>query len=224
MRLILINQNRIRLTACFVKYKEMKKILFLMIVSLLTVKGFTQQTISLTQKEKDAILYMREEEKLARDVYDSMYIQWGVNPFGNIRQSEQIHMDRMKALITTYKLQDPVYKNNDTHGLFTNALLKNYYNEFVATGSQDLPGALRTGAKIEELDIADLQERIKQTQRPDILSTYNYLTMASENHLRAFVRRLKMLGINYEPVILTKTAFAKIISARDTRGRVGRWN
>lgn len=177
------------------KYNKMKKTIFLMIVSLLTIKGFTQQTISLTQKEKDAILYMREEEKLARDVYDSMYIKWGVNPFGNIRQSERIHMDRMKALIATYKLQDPVYKNNDMHGLFINALLRNYYNELVATGSRALPEALRAGAKIEELDIADLRERIKQTQRPDILATYNYLTMASENHLRAFVRRLKMLGL-----------------------------
>lgn len=145
---------------------------------------------------------MREEEKLARDVYDSMYIKWGVNPFGNIRQSEQIHMDKMKALITTYKLQDPVYKNNDKHGLFTNALLKNYYNKLVAEGSQALSEALGAGAKIEELDIADLQERIKQTKKPDILATYNYLTMASENHMRAFIRRLKRLGINYEPVIL----------------------
>lgn len=202
----------------------MKKTIFLLMVSLLAIEGFTQQKNSLTQKERDAILYMREEEKLARDVYDSMYIQWGVNPFGNIRQSEQFHMDKMKELIATYQLRDPVFKNNDAHGLFANALLKNYYNELVAEGSVALPGALRAGAKIEELDIADLQERIKQTQRPDILATYNYLTMASENHLRAFVRRLKMLGINYEPVILTKTAFAKIISARDTKGGYGRWN
>ena len=212
------------LDACFVKYKRMKKVIFFMIVSLVSVKSFAQQTSSLTPKERDAIIYMREEEKLARDVYDSMYMKWGVNPFGNIRQSEQIHMDRMKALIERYKLPDPVSKNNDMRGLFSNALLKNYYHELVSTGSQSLTEALSTGAKIEELDIADLQERIKQTDKPDILATYNYLTMASENHLRAFTRRLKMMGINYEPVFLSKTAFAKIISAGNTRGGYRRRN
>jgi hypothetical protein len=68
------------------------------------------------------------------------------------------------------------------------------------------------------LDIADLKERIRQTQRQDIITSYNYLKMASENHLRAFVRRLKMQGVNYEPVILNKNEFNKIIAAENIKG------
>lgn len=204
----------------------MKKIFLTVFLLSGTISGFTQQNIILNQQEKDAILYMREEEKLARDVYDLLYDKWGINPFDNIRQSEQVHMDRMKTLITTYQLEDPVMKNLDKQGIFTNVLLQQYYNELSTTGVRSLVDALKVGAKIEELDIADLEERIKQTQRQDIISSYNFLKMASENHLRAFVRRLKMQGVIYEPVILSKTEFEKIIVSEEARGRNGGrgWN
>ena len=204
----------------------MKKIFLTVFLLSGTISGFTQQNSILNQQEKDAILYMREEEKLARDVYNLLYDKWGINPFGNIRQSEQVHMDRMKTLITTYQLEDPVMKNLDKQGIFTNVLLQQYYNELSTTGVRSLIDALKAGAKIEELDIADLEERIKQTQRQDIISSYNFLKMASENHLRAFVRRLKMQGIIYEPVILSETEFEKIIASEEARGRNGGrgWN
>ena len=201
----------------------MKKLVFLGVVVLQTIIGFSQQNIYLTQLEKDAIVYMREEEKLARDVYDSMYAKWGGNPLGNIRQSEQVHMNRMKTLITTYQLQDPVTQTGDSQGKFVSSLMQKYYNELTASGSLSLTEALKVGAKIEELDIADLEERIKQTQREDIISSFEFLKMASHNHLRAFVRRLKMQGVNYEPVILTKAQFQKITLAEENesgcRGR-----
>lgn len=204
----------------------MKKIFLTVFLLSGTISGFTQQNSILNQQEKDAILYMREEEKLARDVYNLLYDKWGINPFGNIRQSEQVHMDRMKTLITTYQLEDPVMKNLDKQGIFTNVLLQQYYNELSTTGVRSLIDALKAGAKIEELDIADLEDRIKQTQRQDIISSYNFLKMASENHLRAFVRRLKMQGIIYEPVILSETEFEKIIASEEARGRNGGrgWN
>lgn len=202
----------------------MKKFIVFFSAILLLVTSFAQ-TASLTQTEKEAILYMREEEKLARDVYEFLYAKWAGNPFGNIRQSEQTHMNRMKILIATYKLTDPVEINKDKPGVFSNTLMQQYYNELTATGSQSLTDALKVGAKIEELDINDLNERISQTKRTDITRTYIYLKEASENHLRAFTRRMKMLGLNYEPVILTKTEFDKIISAKDNnRGNGGRWN
>ena len=189
----------------------------------LSITGFTQQSTSLNQQEKDAILYMREEEKVARDVYEFLYTKWVINPFGNIRQSEQTHMDMMKTLMATYKLTDPVNDNKDKPGVFTNAILQKYYNEFIASGSLSLIEALKVGAKIEEMDIADLEERIKQTKQASIISSYNYLKMASGNHLRAFVRRLKMQGINYEPVFLKKTEFDKIINEKgNSRGNGGR--
>ena len=204
----------------------MKKIFLAVFLLIGTTSSFAQQNSILNQQEKDAILYMREEEKLARDVYNLLYDKWGINPFNNIRQSEQVHMDRMKTLITTYQLEDPVMKNLDMQGVFTNVQLQQYFNELSTTGGRSLIDALKVGAKIEELDIANLEERIKQTQKQDIISSYNFLKMASENHLRAFVRRLKMQGVVYEPVILSKTEFETIISSEGTPGRNGGrgWN
>lgn len=204
----------------------MKKIFLAVFLLTGTTVSFGQQNSLLNQQERDAILYMREEEKLARDVYNLLYDKWGINPFNNIRQSEQVHMDRMKTLITTYQLEDPVMKNLDMQGVFTNVQLQQYFNELSTTGGRSLIDALKVGAKIEELDIADLEERIKQTQKQDIISSYNFLKMASENHLRAFVRRLKMQGVVYEPVILSKAEFEKIISSEGTPGRNGGrgWN
>jgi hypothetical protein len=191
----------------------MKKFSSITALLLLSLTGFTQQHVTLNQQEKDAISYLREEEKLARDVYDSMYAKWQVNPFGNIRHSEQNHMDRMQTLIRSYNLTDPILSTNDKKGAFTNTTLQSLYNELVTTGSRSLNAALKVGAKIEELDINDLEERVKQTKQLHIITTYNALKMASENHLRAFVRRLKVLGENYEPIMLNKLQFEKIIAA-----------
>lgn len=185
-----------------------------------------QESATLNQQEKEAILYMREEEKLARDVYHFLYEKWSTNPFGNIRQSEQTHMDRVEALIRTYRLDDPVAKSNDKKGHFQNEFLQKQYDELTASGSLSLRGALQAGAKIEELDIADLDVRIKQTTRADINATFEYLRMASENHLRAFVRRLERMGVTYTPVILEKAVFNKIITSAGNQRGYGRngWN
>jgi hypothetical protein len=183
-------------------------LLFLFIV----VAGFAQQSDLLSKREKDAITYIREEEKMARDVYDSMFNKWKVNPFGNIRKSEQVHMNRMEQLINTYQLQDPVKANGDRPGIFTDALMKQYYQELIVLGSKTFTDALRAGGKIEELDIHDLDQRINETRQQDIIVAYEFLRNASYNHLRAFVRRLKMDGIIYEPEILSKQSFDTIIA------------
>jgi len=189
----------------------MKKGIIIILGLILTTVGLAQQPNKLRIKESDAIVYIREEEKLARDVYDSMYAKWGGNPFGNIRKSEQVHMDKMKLLIDVYQLKDPVISNNDIPGTFANTSLQGYYNELIAAGSNSFTEALKVGAKIEELDIADLNKRIEITHQKDIIDTYQELKKASENHLRAFVRRLKMQGLEYEPVILSNQLFEKIV-------------
>ncbi len=197
----------------------MKKIL--VVVALFSFsKGFARQPQPglLSAAEKNAIVYMWEEEKLARDVYDSLYVKWGGNPFGNIRQSERVHMDRMLQLITRYDLSDRVDVHKAQPGLFKNDHLQRYYKELVASGAVSLAGALKAGATIEELDIRDLEERMAQTERKDILETYRFLKQASENHLRAFVRKLKMQGVDYKPVILSGAGFAQIIGSVNVRG------
>ena len=54
---------------------------------------------NLTQSEIDDLLYMHEEEKLARDVYLTLYEKWDLALFNNIATSEQRHMDAVDTLI-----------------------------------------------------------------------------------------------------------------------------
>lgn len=45
----------------------------------------------------DDLLYMREEEKLARDVYITLYEKWGIPVFNNISNRESDHNDLIQA-------------------------------------------------------------------------------------------------------------------------------
>ena len=53
----------------------------------------------LSTTEAEALVFMREEEKLARDVYQLLYAQWGQKVFSNIAVSEQQHMDAVALLL-----------------------------------------------------------------------------------------------------------------------------
>ena len=147
--------------------------------------GITGQ---LTQQEKDSILLLREEEKLARDVYLTLGEKWNVRVFGNISQSESRHMAAMKMLVDTYGLEDPV--TDDTVGVFASPEFSRLYRELVALGSASLADAYDVGVKIEELDIKDLQDALADVKSPDVRRVYQNLLRASGNHLRAFSSKL----------------------------------
>jgi hypothetical protein len=108
----------------------------------------------LSDVEAEGILYMREEEKLARDVYLTLYDQWGMQILSNIADSESTHMEAVKTLIDRYGLDDPAAGKGI--GEFTNEELKALYDQLVEQGSQSLVDALQVGAAIEEIDILDL--------------------------------------------------------------------
>jgi hypothetical protein len=61
----------------------------------------------LSAEEAASLLFMREEEKLARDVYNTLSATWGIQSFSIIASSEQRHMDEIKVLLDRYALTDP---------------------------------------------------------------------------------------------------------------------
>ena len=115
----------------------------------------------LTEVEAEGLIFMREEEKLARDVYLTLYDQWNIPIFQNIARSEQTHTDAIKNLLDTYGLVDPMV--NDKIGVFVNPDLQALYDQLVEMGSQSLSDALKVGIAIEEIDILDLKKYIAQT-------------------------------------------------------------
>ena len=142
----------------------------------------------LSSLERDGLIYMRLEEKLARDVYLTLGKTYKQKMFVNIPESEQRHMDAVKALLDKYEIADPVTDNEV--GSFTNAEFKKLFDDLVAKGQTSFKDAMLVGKEIEEMDLKDLIERIEQTDNPDIKAVYENLKRGSENHLRAFTRHL----------------------------------
>ncbi|HAP36524.1 MAG TPA: hypothetical protein DCQ28_11495 [Bacteroidetes bacterium] len=172
---------------------------------------------SLSIEEGNGLLYMREEEKLARDVYTELYVKWNLRPFSNITRSEQMHMNAILSLLTRYSLQDPVDVNGA--GVFKNEGLQNLYNALIVEGNKSVVDALNVGATIEEVDIVDLQKHLRETDNQDITFVYDNLLRGSRNHLRAFVKNIKAQGVTYVPQYLTAAEYEQIISTPMERGR-----
>jgi len=177
------------------------------------------ETNELSSDEAAGILYMREEEKLARDVYDRLGDLWGVPIFRNIARSEDTHMDAVLVLIDRYDLSDPVGDNGP--GVFEDPALQTMFDDLVETGTTSLEDAFRVGVLIEELDIADLTDRLATTDNIDVRIVYQNLMKGSRNHLRSFYRQLDRSSVDYEPMYLPADEFSRIIdSPRETGGAI----
>ena len=164
----------------------------------------------LSPDEIEAILYMREEEKLARDVYLVLYNKTGLSIFNNIAKSEQTHMDAVLGLIEKYNLTDPL--EGMGIGEFNSTEMQELYERLVAQGNEGEVEALKVGALIEEIDIKDLDEWLKRTDNEDIKAVFGSLRMGSENHLRAFTRLLREnYGVVYTPQVLSEEEYESIV-------------
>ena len=148
----------------------------------------TIQSNELTADQKEGLIFMIEEEKLARDVYAALYNTWGTRVFTNITKSEQKHMDAVENLLNKYELEIPTTLSNI--GVFEDSHLQEMYDDLIAKGNSSLIDALEVGVIIEEVDIADLQELIEAGLPSDIEEVYNNLLNGSYKHLRAFNRQL----------------------------------
>ena len=171
---------------------------------------------SLSDAEKDGIIFMREEEKLARDVYLYFYEKYGMRIFNNIANSESSHMSAIKILLDKYNLPDPVL--NDEIGSFQNEELAALYVKLTEAGDVSLLEALKVGLTIEDLDIRDLMLFDDDVTSEDILLVYNNLTKGSRNHLRAFYRQTTQNGGTYTAQFITQELFDYIINSPKERG------
>ena len=171
----------------------------------------------LGDQETADLFYMREEEKLAHDVYVFLYDLWGLPVFNNIASSESQHTVSVLALLTRYGIADPA--DGLPAGQFQNVDLQALYDTLIEQGSLSLESALRVGAAIEEIDILDLQDTIANTTQADIQLIYQNLLSGSSNHLRAFVNTLQQqTSQTYQPQYLSAEEYEAILSGANASG------
>jgi hypothetical protein len=190
-------------------------------------RGTCQATVSeqisalpqdeLSEAEVADLLFLREEEKLARDVYRTLSTVHDLPVFANIAPAEQHHMDLIGVLVERYGLEDPVA--DDAAGSFTDPRLRALYTDLVTRGRTSLEDALRVGATIEDMDLADLARLEAAADNADVRLVTSNLARGSRNHLRAFTRVLDRNGFEpYAPVHLDAAAFEAILASEHERG------
>jgi len=186
---------------------------FVMLVSCQT-GGEEPETLTLTDEEKEDLLFLREEEKLARDVYLYAYEKYGLRIFQNISGSEQNHMNMVLALLIKYELEDPA---SPEVGVFNNPELQTLYDELTALVDQSETDALIVGATIEDLDINDIHTFQERTEKLDLLDVYGKLECGSRNHLRSYYGELVNRDVTYSPQFISQEEFDEIVNSPHER-------
>lgn len=168
---------------------------------------------TLTQQATDFLRQLREEEKLAHDVYVALSPHDAV--FTMISKSEQVHFDSVGTLLTTYQIDDPSLGKAQAE--FTSGAMQSLHDQLVGKG-MTRQAALEVGAEIEELDIADIKKGRALTDAADVLAVLDRLEKGSRNHLREFHAKLTADGVTYVPTHLSQADYDAIVTSPHEMG------
>jgi len=175
----------------------------------------TQPTSGISEALANTLSYMGNEERLAYDVYNRLYQEWGINQFTNIANNSEVkHIQAVQKLVQTYKLDDTVhftnvdlpslgYVNtavvNMQAGTYDIAKIQRLYDDLVTAGAVSETEALKVGCIVEVVDIDDLDTYIKiaeDSNASDVIETFNFLRNGSYNHYWSFDKALKNRGMS----------------------------
>lgn len=165
----------------------------------------------LNESEAAHLRFIREEEKLARDIYYVLAGMWDLKIFVKIAESEQRHTDAVRLVIEKYNISDPAKATPP--GVFVNGEVQKLYNVLNERGKASSLEALKIGALTEEKDISDINVAMAGTNKPDLLDLYRYLKEGSSTHLRGFMAEIRKAGGDYAPQFLSISDFEKALKA-----------
>jgi hypothetical protein len=194
----------------------MKKLLLTFVmITMISLSAVFAAT--LTEEDIQKITWVREEEKLARDVYLTLYDIWGIKTFSNIAKSEQTHMDAIRdELIIPNGIEDPV--KTEEVGVFTNPDIQALYDQLIETGSASVQDAVTIGLMIEDMDIFDLEEVIATVDDETVKEVMGHLQDGSENHMRAFYNQADKYDVVYEAAYITQEEMDEILTGSNGNG------
>lgn len=169
----------------------------------------------LSDSQAATLRHMREEEKLARDLYLYFDARWGSRVFANIAASEQMHMDQILSFLQAYGLSDPA---TTVAGTFNDVALQQLYDQLATRGGTSLLEALRAAAYVEEVDIRDLRLAADAASDTSLQQMYLNLTSASYSHLNAVAGQIEILSATYSAQVLDAADVATILSGAGVAG------
>ena len=164
---------------------------------------------TLTAREKDGLIFIWEEEKAARDLYNGLYEKNNMTIFLDLVRSESSHMDQARTVMEKHGLTLPL----DEPGVFQNQTLQEIHDQLLAEGLQSDQDALTVAAIFEEISIVDLEKELLASQAEDVRTVYDGLLAGSRKHLRSYVSDLEGQGIEYQPRYLEAEQFQEIVKS-----------
>ena len=164
---------------------------------------------TLTAREKDGLIFIWEEEKAARDLYNGLYEKNNMTIFLDLVRSESSHMDQARTVMEKHGLTLPP----DEPGVFQNQTLQEIHDQLLAEGLQSDQDALTVAAIFEEISIVDLEKELLASQAEDVRTVYDGLLAGSRKHLRSYVSDLEGQGIEYQPRYLEAEQFQEIVKS-----------
>jgi len=145
---------------------------------------------------KKSLAFMYEEERLAKEVYLSVYKKQPVQQLYRIAtNSETRHISAVESLARKYG----VAISPQRVGRYRNSHIQSLFNTLYKKGIRSTKDALQVGCMVEVTDINDLNKYIYQAQQAgasDVLQTYEFLRKGSYNHYWAFDKGLKSIGVS----------------------------
>lgn len=166
-------------------------------------------TDSLTPSEIEGLMYLREEEKMAHDLYRAYFLDNNLHIFKKIALAERKHMKATRRLINFYGLTDPAIQ---AAGQFSDTTIQAMYDALLADGLVSPEDALNSAAYVEESDILDLMNELSATSNTNLIFVYSKLLNGSKRHLKGLVHILDNYGIVYQPQLLDSTLYNDIIN------------
>ncbi len=171
---------------------------------------------NLTQEVKEGLAFMGNEERLAYDIYTTLYNYHNdagteIRQLVNVSKSERKHVEIVQDIIQRYDLNiseipivvDPV-ANKDVAfedmptGVYDIVEIQELYDTLYAKGITSPQSALEVACMVEVTDINDLNQAIliaEDSNATDVVAAYNVLRNGSYNHYWAFDKGLKNMGL-----------------------------
>jgi hypothetical protein len=185
-----------------------KKIIFVVLITA-SISCSKDEITPLNEQEKKDLIYLREEEKLAKDVYLYAYSKYQNDIFLNIAKSEEKHIAAVLKLYDKFGIYDNA---NQQSGLYNNQELQIIYTTLIEKIDISLIEALKVGATIEDLDIKDINDLISHTSNTNLLKVYGNLVCGSRNHIRSFTNLLNENNESYTPQFITNDYYFEILN------------
>ncbi len=190
----------------------LKLILLPFFILFISAQSYSQ----VTDDEKQNLIFTLQEEKVAYDFYTAMFAKWNEKVFENISGAEKTHMEHVQSLMTEFGISaDGI---SGTAGDYLNKDLQSQYDVLMKTGGYSFTDALIAAARYEEQDISDLKRIVSGSANEKVQTLFGCLDLASQNHLRAFVKNLKREGITFKPSVLSVDEFNGIMSSKSEPG------